>query len=126
MEKIFKHKNTGITGTLKEDGHLHFERGEECVSHETIWKGFIENSCDWEEVVSKDYEILSVITTHSSFKPERILTTEEYFKRCPEAKQIPNDLVNIHSVKYLPTGEIFAIGDMTNQDRVVNFGIDDQ
>ena len=33
MEKKFKHKTLGIVGTLKEDGHLHFERGMKSVSH---------------------------------------------------------------------------------------------
>jgi hypothetical protein len=49
--RTFRHKRTGIIGTLEEDGHLHFERsGGECSAHETIWKGFVENSCDWEEI----------------------------------------------------------------------------
>jgi hypothetical protein len=49
--KKFRHKRTGIIGTLKEDGHLHFERsGGGCSAYETIWKGFVENSCDWEEI----------------------------------------------------------------------------
>ena len=47
----FRHKITGITGELLEDGHLHFIRSDGKYScQETLWKGFVENSNDWEEI----------------------------------------------------------------------------
>lgn len=102
MKKTYKHRVNGTIATYK-DGV--FKQGLLCV----------EIGCEpsekfWEDITT-DYEILSVITTYSSYKPERVLTIEEYFKRCPKATQIPNDLVDIQSVKYLPTGEVFTIGD---------------
>ncbi len=54
--KKYKHKITGVEGTVS-DGHLYFSRSG--VS-ESLHLSFIENSCDWEEVKEKEYEILSV------------------------------------------------------------------
>jgi hypothetical protein len=86
----FKNKTTGIIGQLKEDGHLHFERGDERTTcHESIWFGFVENSCDWEEVVEKDWEIL------------------EERASC----NIGSNKIEIVSVKRLSDGEVFSLGD---------------
>lgn len=117
--KQYKHKTTGIIGTLKEDGHLHFERGEECVTHETIWKGFIENSCDWEEV---DYEILSF--TGGGSKEVYIKDEKGIFRGCLDNEfnnygnwRTLEHLINkapackIFSVKRLSDGEVFSVGD---------------
>jgi len=73
----------------------------------------------WELVVEKDYEILSVITTKASLIKDNILTLNEYKKRCPSS-QVPNECINIHSVKRLADGKIFTIGDLV--DSIENIG----
>lgn len=47
----FKHKQTGIIGTLQKDQHVHFERcsGNVCA-HESLYKTFVINCSDWEEI----------------------------------------------------------------------------
>lgn len=54
----FKHKQTGIIGTVKDDGFLHFNRcfGSMCAE-ETLSMFFVEGSSDWEEVV-QDWEVI--------------------------------------------------------------------
>ena len=47
----FKHKQTGIIGTLQKDQHVHFERcsGNVCAN-ESLYKTFVINCSDWEEI----------------------------------------------------------------------------
>ena len=64
----------------------------------------------WEEVVEKDYEILSFSKNLSTevvkvSKIDLALSVEEFFK---------NVCWNIHSVKRLSDGEVFTIGDKIN------------
>lgn len=48
----FRHKTSGITAILNEDGHYHFIREtKDVVCQEHIHKSFIENSNDWEEIL---------------------------------------------------------------------------
>lgn len=55
MVKRYKHKVTGIVGVDQGDGHIHYERtGEREGCHETIWKGFVKKSNDWEKIIDKD------------------------------------------------------------------------
>lgn len=115
--KTYKHKKTGIIGTLKEDGHLHFERGEECVAHETIWGGFIKDSSDWEEIIPKEWEILSFIdrgrivsvVDSAVFSGELLL---EFLSNHP-----------IHSVKRLSDNTVLTLGDTLTDQTVKGFVI---
>jgi len=71
------------------------------VSSETacIPKRFIENTCDWEEIVEKDYEILEVMHKYGAIS--------SYIKK------LDGDLKDktIFKVKRLSDGEIFTVGD---------------
>ena len=50
----YRHKELGIIGVEKEDGHLHYERcyGNMC-SVESIHMDFIRNGVDWENLNEK-------------------------------------------------------------------------
>jgi hypothetical protein len=93
MQKKFKHKKTGEIATYK-DGIL--KSSGFCVEI-----GVEPSSEFWEEVVEKDYEILTVITNDGKFIEivyNQSATIEPFWK--------------IHSVKRKSDGEIFTIGDV--------------
>ena len=70
----------------------------------------------WEEVVEKDYEILSLI------EGKFIYPCDKYSKDF--INQLFNTLgINIHSVKRLSDGEVFTIGDKVFNEYVNNYTI---
>lgn len=76
--------------------------------------------CNWdeyyEEIVEKDYEILSLI------EDKFIYLCDKYSK--DYIHQLFNTIgVNIHSVKRLSDGEIFTIGDFVNDRTISSFSI---
>ena len=100
--KEFKHIKTGEKAILIE-GHLDFYSTS---LGEVIPKRFIEDSCDWGEVVKKDYEILSYkhIISGASVAPQDCNKTIEGYLNHKSFK--------INSVRRLSDGEIFSIGDI--------------
>ena len=79
-------------------------------------KKIVENYTEfWEEVVEKDYEILSIKCKVKNFG-SYILNKIHNGKFANEYKQIEfnSEFYDIHSVKRLSDGEIFTIGDKTN------------
>jgi hypothetical protein len=119
--KTFKHKVTGIVGTLKEDGHLHFERGNGCVvALEHIWGGFIENSSDWEEVIEKEWEILSFLNPGNQKIYNTDIITIDYNSRDLDYYL---KYYYINSVKRLSDGIVFSVGDNTQMGLIVGIVI---
>lgn len=105
----FKHK---ITGKIAEQRTVFGVIDKENYNVEKLNgylpKEFIENSNDWEEVIEKDYEILS-LTIHD----DRLSDMTGYGSEYIEAL-LKDRLNKIHSVKRILDGEIFTIGDKTN------------
>ncbi len=109
MKKQYKNKITGdIAIENKTFPNYYF------LNPDNIHKRFIENSCDWEEIVEKDYEILSFKDTYFNTywkkgSNGKFGETDLYWAF--EADFIAPDKFIIHSVKRLSTGEVFTIGD---------------
>lgn len=98
----FKHKPTGEVATLRNNYYV-------CKDSACIPIRFIEASCDWEEVVEKEYEILSLIT-NTFFG----ITTSKIDIEIFEDSNPLTVNYKIHSIKRLSDGEIFTIGDKVN------------
>lgn len=69
--KKYKHKRTGVIGTVKDDFHLHYERcsGNLC-SVESIPMCFVDESNDWIELTemqSKDFRIGNLVYAPNDF-----------------------------------------------------------
>jgi len=95
----FKHKTTGEVAALHNNFYV-------CKDSACIPIRFIEGSCDWEEIVEKDYEILS-LNTNSSFGITKSKLDIEAF----EDEDCNTLNFNINSIKRLSDGEILTIGD---------------
>lgn len=93
----FKHKKTGHI--FEQDGS-YYNRPK----HEHIPAWLVEGSNDWEEIIEKDYEILSY--KHGDGQISDI----EYINKCLKVACL-HEGWKIHSVKRLSDGEIFTIGD---------------
>jgi hypothetical protein len=106
MERTFKHKKTGETATYK-DGV--FKQGRF-----TVEIGAEPSSEYWEEILSKDYEILSFISTEGSIAQLAYFTCERDF--------IGNHVWRIYSVKRLSDGEVFTI----NEDGVTKITLEEE
>lgn len=112
MERQFKHKKTGEIAYYK-DGV--FKQGRFCVEI-----GVEPSSEFWEEVIERDYEILSFRSKNLSFYQPRIQKDSTYLD-CLINSQKGNGatlewMLNepeyyIESVKRLSDGEVFTIGD---------------
>ena len=79
-----------------------------CLPLSEVW----DNPEFWEEVVEKDYEILSIIGTNKHPLPKTTLYLKDVYKK--DFTGHLNDESNcwqIHSVKRLSDSEIFTIGD---------------
>lgn len=81
----------------------------------------------WEEVIEKDYEILSFISTNTTIGEKagviRIPKYEGYNvdDYLYNGESVKNGAYLIHSVKRLSDGEIFTIGDETNSGIIESF-----
>jgi len=80
--KTFKHKTKNITATQVDSN-----RYEVCENHESLPAWAVEDSCDWEKVVEKEYKII-------------------------ERRANINPPHPIHKVQRLSDGELFSIGDI--------------
>lgn len=114
--KKFRNKKTGEIATYK-DGC--FKKGN-CV----VEIGVEPSSEFWEEIIEKDYEILSFRTNKQILLiPEYVILNKEkdnifrnhtaciFTISSSEDKLLNSSNYNIHSVKRLSDGEIFTIGD---------------
>lgn len=106
--KTFKHKNNGSTMTYK-DG---------CMKIENLVIEGIPNLNYWEEVVKKEWEILSFINDRGVilyFEGEKCVRksngTSVVFVK-DKTTVIQNGFSKIHSVKRLLDGEVFTLGDI--------------
>lgn len=80
---------------------------------------YIEKSPEfWEEVIGKDYEILTYYCKSLGLVAESIVFKEPQFGG--------NSEWNIHSVKRLSDGEIFTIGDNTTLGLITQIHLDDK
>lgn len=116
MENRYKHKQTGKIATF---GQSHYIVGNDLIP---IW--MIENSNDWEEIKSIDYEILEFrfkgendfswkLIKNNIYKSKGIYTRtlDEMFNwETFVLKESPF----IYSIKRLSDGKIFTIGDKIN------------
>jgi hypothetical protein len=113
MERTFKHKKTGEIATYK-DGI--FKQGRF-----TVEIGVEPSSEYWEEILSKDYEILSFRSKELSYYIPRIQKDGTYLD-CPINSEKGSGaslewMLNereyyIESVKRLSDGEVFHLGDI--------------
>ena len=117
MERQFKHRKTGELAYYK-DGV--FKQGRFCVEI-----GVEPSSEVWEEVIERDYEILSFVSVQGdiSFKRKnglflnssQIENTGEY-----EENSHTYPYWKIHSVKRFSDGEVFTLGDKVIADFLSN------
>jgi len=125
--KTYKHKTNGTIATYK-DGV--FKQGHCCVEI-----GCEPSSEFWEEVVEKDYEILSIIYHNNIFTKrdngkylfEKATLDEVQKGALYEEIQKYWDSYNfkIYSIKRLSDGEIFTINTLTNVGRIEAFELQD-
>jgi hypothetical protein len=104
MEKTYKHKKTGVIALKCEDIENLYKYNIGHPINFYLAKEMLEGSQDWEEILSKDYEILSFISTEGSIAQLAYFTCERDF--------MGNDVWKIHTVKRLSDGEVFCLGDI--------------
>ena len=116
MEKTYRHRKTGYIATqLEKDSFIYkYDCGLPLSCY--IKQEMLEDSCDWEKVIHKDYEILSFRANTGLL---RIKDSNGVFQANGDAKRentTEQYLLNeggwdIYSVKRLSDGEVFSIGD---------------
>ena len=109
--KTFKHKKTGEIATYK-DGILK-------SSGFSVEIGVEPSSNFWEEVIEKDYEILSFIDISKLIKKEDGL----FYRENTQNKGVREDQIShfrINSVKRLSDGETFTLSDKVKQSNVIH------
>jgi len=106
----FKHKKLGTILNECANGKSYYS---DSFAGYFIPKELVENSADWEEVVEKEYEILSVIDTENRVW-SKSKEGDSIFERSPLCVTLDSfgDNWRIHSVKRLSDGEVFTIGDL--------------
>ena len=110
MERKFKHK---ITNKVIKIGGKTGLSCQTLIGNSDLILGDIIKGEDWEEIIEKDYEILSIQCIVSNFG-NYILTKGSNGKFKNEYKEIEFDpnYYKIHSVRRKSDGEIFTIGDL--------------
>lgn len=115
--KKFKNKNTG------EEVKVYNENYYIAPDTACIPKRFIENSCDWEEVKEKSFEIISFSYEQFWGKGNYAILNNEGNYAILKGKSwslkdllkdrvcVESGQVKIHSVKRFSDGEIFTVGD---------------
>jgi len=150
----FKHKQTGIIVIQKwwektssyERHYNYVTKLEGALIDTTFKKEFIENTNDWEEIIEKEYEIVSFINKNNQifektwqsplyhhfyitngYYLDEILTGKDDLNRIYDRNlrsyqhQVKLEEFKIYSVKRLSDGEIFTIGDKVNNDTLLQF-----
>ena len=98
------------------------EAGRECYLNLEECKN---NPEFWEEVIEKDYEILSIIGTNKHPLPKTTLYLKDVYKK--DFAGHLNDESNcwqIHSVKRLSDGEVFQINDILKEGKIKSIVIE--
>lgn len=116
--KKFKNKRTGEI--VSQYNETHYQDNSDTLVH----KRFIINSCDWEEVKEKEYEVLS-LSYFSDITPLALYNKtedgERFYKEDIKMHVLLSYVgserayerdVKIHSVKRLSDGEVFTVGDL--------------
>lgn len=116
---IKEYPGSSKIGKIVEDGNYCYSSIEDGLKI-NIAKEYVENNPEfWEEIVEKDYEILSFIWNYGSYKPIYTLKDNLYchdWKISEANKYNQDELLNnknylIYSVKRKCDGEIFTIND---------------
>lgn len=97
----FKHKKTGWIVVEQRN----FSQTYYSPETGNVAPDIVEDSNDWEEIIEKDYKILS-LNIHDSRISDMIGHSDDYIQTL-----LKDRLTKIHSVKRLSDGEIFTIGD---------------
>lgn len=119
--KTYKHKTNGTILTKCKNGNSYYSEQ---------WEGyyipseFVEDSCDWEEVVEKSYEIISFGNQDNNLL--YTLHNDRYRIQSIDGFSVIGDrdlhyclrYYKIISIKRLSDGEIFAIGDKTTKGTI--------
>jgi hypothetical protein len=130
--KQYKHKGTQAVFNKSGNGKSYYSDKYEGYY---IPSELVENSCDYEEVVYKDYEVLSY-----SYYDVGLVTKRENGNYLGEKYELTytnkgatweevlgfwdESIHKIHSVKYLPTGEVFELKNKVqfgNEDTICGF-----
>lgn len=114
MERKFKHKLTNKV--IKIGG----KTGLSCqtiIGNSTLILGDIIKGDDWEEVIEKDYKILSLWNQGSEYPK---LPDGNFGSRCCQISTSVMDQYPIYKIKRLSDGEIFTIGDIINYNKSDN------
>jgi len=121
--KKYKHTN-GTIGEVREDGRLYCTVTSSPVSYEeSIYPLFYVNSNDWQEVVEKNYKIMSFV--NNGFENgakgfvvplnNGIYSAKGYEplpkEKCTLEACLKHKYLDIHSIKRLSDGVIFTVGD---------------
>ena len=117
MERKFKHK---ITNKIIKIGGKTGLSCQTMIGNSNLILGDIIKGDDWEEVVEKDYQILS-LARFCSIKPT-ITDVSDYGDEYIEA-MLKCDKARIHSIKRKSDGEIFTINDNTNYGIIKNIHV---
>ncbi len=104
--KKFKHKKTG--NVAEKRGDIYYFPNSWGGSY--LPKDFIENTKDWEEVVKKDFEILSLSDKRNQFPIFNLISGCSPVTGALHPEINLSDW-NIHSIKRLSDSEIFTVGD---------------
>lgn len=105
---IKKYPGSPKLGTIVEDknGSLYFPETNsvESSSKGNLFKEIVINNPEfWQEVIEKDYEILSIYSGNTILNDSNVKTWEKF--------KVFRGAWNIHSAKRLSDGEIFTVGD---------------
>ena len=120
MKKIFKHLPTdNMYHTNGASGLVRIDNSDSAIP---MW--LVENSKDWQEIIEKDYEILSIWRKTKKYENLHFLSECKNQKGKPlyrldgtnmgslsSEKELIKAGYTIHSVKRLSDGEVFTVGD---------------
>lgn len=110
----FKHKKTGDVAVKSAESYF-----LNTVKYNTnIPANIIENSSDWEEVIEKDYRIISITTNTFMGLTYSGLDIQAFEENYTGTKNW-----SIHSIKNLKTDEIFTVEDETTKGKIIRIEI---
>lgn len=115
--KKYKHKITGNIA-IETSSEKNYKVSE--PRNFTVPKWIVENSCDWEEVKEKEYEILGVRTYKGDIYTWEEVSFDNWWKSKEHFLKYhleDNPKSSIYTIKRLSDGEIFTIGDKIGFDK---------
>lgn len=132
----FKHKKLGwiaeyrerLEGDSIKHEYMIFKKDSSCCIKQidyTLPIKLVENSADWEEIVEKDWEVVSVVSQTS----DEVLLSKgnERFGRdgiCSLKYMLTGGVWLINSVKHLPTNKVWTLKDKTQFGTIEKFDIE--